>query len=64
MTFLKEKRMCIGLTQAQVAKKAGITERGYQKYETNKGTQEPRILTAIKIAEALGVKDLRELWSG
>lgn len=63
--YLKEQRLRIGLTQVQVAKKAGITERGYQRYEADeKSSQysEPSIKTAIKIADALGVQDLREPW--
>ena len=63
---LKTKRLSIGLTQVEVAKKAGITARGYQRYEADeksKQYREPGILTAIKIADALGVEDLRELWN-
>lgn len=63
--LLKEHRMRTGLTQVQVAKKAGISERGYQRYEADEqGSQyrEPSIKVAIKIADALGVQDLRELW--
>lgn len=62
---LKERRLRIGLTQVQVAKKAGISERGYQRYEADeKGDQyrEPSVKVAIRIADALGVQDLRELW--
>ena len=62
---LQAKRQSMGLTQVQVAEKAGITARGYQRYEASKGSKayrEPSITTAIKIADALGVKDLRELW--
>ena len=62
---LKTKRQSTGLTQVQVAKKAGITVRGYQRYEAEKGSKdyrEPNITNAIKIADALGVIDLRELW--
>ena len=63
--YLKEHRLRIGLTQVQVAKKAGITERGYQRYEADeKSSQysEPSVKVAIRIADALGVQDLRELW--
>lgn len=63
---LKEQRLRPGLTQVQVARKAGITERGYQRYEsdeTSKQHCEPSIKSAIKIADALGVVDLRELWN-
>lgn len=62
---LKEYRLRIGLTQVQVAKKAGITARGYQRYEANENSnqyREPSIKIAIRIADALGVQDLRELW--
>ena len=62
---LKVKRLSLGYTQAQIARKVGITERGYRRYEANdtsKGTREPGVLTAIRIADALGVQDLRELW--
>jgi len=47
-------------TQAQVAKEIGIAEIAYRTYE--RGTRTPNVLTAIKIADTLGVKDLRELW--
>lgn len=62
---LKEKRLRVGLTQAQIAQKANITERGYRRYEassTAKTKSVPDVLTAIKIADALGVENLRELW--
>ena len=58
--ILKEKRKAVGLTQQEVAKKVGITDTGYMNYEH--GRREPKIGTAIKIADALGVRDLRELW--
>ena len=63
-TALKEYRLRIGLTQVQVADKASISERIYQKYESGDSKQRcvPNVLTAIKIADALGVRDLRELW--
>lgn len=63
--YLKEHRLRVGLTQVQVAKKAGITERGYQRYEADEKSNqysEPSIKVAIRIADALGVQDLRELW--
>lgn len=63
---LQLKRLDVGLTQAQIAKKAGVSERGYRKYEasvTAKSKSIPDVLTAIKIADALGVENLRELWS-
>ncbi len=49
---LKAAREKSGKTQAQVAKEAGVTERVYQGYEYDKN--EPRVRTAIRIADALG----------
>ena len=63
---LQIKRLDVGLTQAQIAKKAGVSERGYRKYEasaTAKTKSIPDVLTALKIADALGVVNLRELWN-
>lgn len=63
---LQIKRLDVGLTQAQIAKKVGVSERGYRKYETSataKTKSIPDVLTALKIADALGVENLRELWN-
>lgn len=49
-----------GKTQAQVAKEAGIETVTYQRYEY--GNREPSVRTAIRIADALSVIDLRELF--
>ena len=49
-----------GKTQSQVARESGIADRLYQSYEY--GACEPGVRTAIRIADALGVKDLRELF--
>ena len=64
---LQKKRKNAGFTQAELAKLVGITERGYRSYEAStkaKRRSLPDILTAIKIADALEVSDLRELWDG
>lgn len=53
-------RKQVGKTQLQVATDLGVAESVYQRYEH--GTRTPNITTAIKIADILGVKDLRELW--
>ena len=53
-------RIATDKTQEQVAREAGICAQQYQKYEY--GTREPGVRTAIRIADALGVSDLRELW--
>lgn len=50
-TKLKEAREKIGLTQAQVAERAGTTARAYQYYEA--GGREPSVKTAILIARAV-----------
>lgn len=63
---LKEKRKAVGLTQGQIAKSAGVTERGYRRYEaSDNAATEPNVTTGIRIAQALGVKDFDEfqkLW--
>lgn len=48
---LKKQREKIGLTQVQVAEKAGITERSYQYIEA--GKRQPNVQTAILIAKVL-----------
>lgn len=57
---LRAAREQSGKTQAQVAKEAGVSEVSYQLYEYDK--REPGVRTAIRIADALGVKDLRKLF--
>ena len=57
---LKNARKKAGLTQEEVAKQAGITTVAYQRYEA--GKRVPNAVTAILIADALGVVDLRELF--
>ena len=49
---LKEKRLEAGMTQTELAEKAGVSARTIQNYEM--GTRKPRNLEVIqKIAEAL-----------
>ena len=57
---LRAAREQSGKTQAQVAKETGIAEAAYQRYEY--GKNEPRVRTAIRIADVLGVEDLRTLF--
>lgn len=57
---LRAARERSGKTQAQVAREARISEVAYQQYEYDK--REPRVRTAIRIADALDVADLRELF--
>ena len=49
--YLKEQRKNVNLKQIQVAKKAQITVRNYQRIES--GKQEPKVSVAIRIAQAL-----------
>lgn len=50
-----------GKSQGELASAAGVTETMYQRYEYN--LSEPGVRTAIRIADALGVTDLRELFA-
>lgn len=56
-------RKRVGKTQRQVAADIGNTESAYQRYE--QGLRTPGVVIAIRIAQALGVKDFDEfqkLW--
>lgn len=57
---LKAAREASGKTQAQVAKEANVSNRAYVYYE--KGEKDPTVRTAIRIADALHVKDLRQIF--
>lgn len=57
---LQNAREKSGKTQAQIAKEVGVSERAYQGYEY--GQKEPGVRTAIRIADALNVIDLREIF--
>ena len=62
---LKIKRKNLGLTQAQFSNKTLIPLRSYKRYEADEKSNDhrlPDVVTAIRIADALGVQDLRELW--
>ncbi len=63
-TVLREKRIVLGLTQKQVADKAGIVLQQYQKFESG----ERNIMTcsfriACRIIEALGM-DISDFYHG
>ena len=58
---LKAAREKSGKTQAQIAREAGVSEQMYQRYEYDQN--EPGVRTAIRIADALNVTDLRELFA-
>lgn len=55
---LIEQRNKAGLTQVEVAKKAGIQERAYQNYEL--GMRTPKVDIAIRIADTIGVKSYKD----
>ena len=57
---LQAAREASGKTQAQVAQETGVAVRLYQSYEY--GACEPTVRTAIRIADALHVKDLRQIF--
>lgn len=58
--LLKKMRTEKNLTQEELARKIGVTTQGYQLMEY--GKRIPSVRTAIRIADALGVHDLRTLW--
>lgn len=53
MKKLKYFREKANLSQAQLAKSAGIAVNSYQRYEY--GEREPKISTVIRMADALGI---------
>ena len=63
MNNLQTARKNAGFTQVEIAKKIGIATLSYQRYENPKYKRYPDILTAIKIADVLNIKDLRDLWN-
>lgn len=63
MNNLKAAREAVGLTQKQVANKVGIAHMSYIRYETPKYQRDPNVKIAIKIADALEIKDLRDIWN-
>lgn len=50
---LKQYRLALSLTQKDMAKNLGISERGYRYYEM--GTREPNLSTLVQIADVLNV---------
>lgn len=50
---LKELRLLLGCTQAQMANLLGITVRGYRNYEL--GSREPELSILIKLADYFNV---------
>ena len=60
MDTLKRLRKIKGLTLKALAEKLNIPVRTYQRYES--GERKPDIQTAIRIADTLGVSDVRVIW--
>ena len=60
MNKLKTMRKAINLTQEALAKRAGISYRAYQNYES--GGRVPNVYAALKIADALD-SSVEELFS-
>ena len=59
-TKLKAMRISRKMTQAAVAKACGVNTLSYQRYESEERI--PNVRTAIRIADALGISDVRTLW--
>lgn len=58
-TDLKKYRVKNGLTQRQVADRAGLQENAYQRYEYGKTV--PNVLTAMRVADILNT-EVKKLW--
>lgn len=52
--YIKEKRCAKGMTQAEIAKKLGISQQAYSRYE--QGKREPTLDYIKQIAQILGVQ--------
>lgn len=59
-TNLSKLRARLGITPMQMAKKLQIPKTNYYYYES--GDRLPKMDVGIKIADTLGVKNLREIW--
>ena len=57
---IKERRTELGLTQAELAERVGVTRKTVNTVEN--GVFTPSALLAIKLAEALGVKVEQLFW--
>ncbi len=60
MNHLKDLREKNGIHSTKIAEKVNISAKTYRRYES--GNTLPNIFTAIRIADVLGVCDLREIW--
>lgn len=60
--LIKDKRLELGMTRAQLAEKSGVHEKEIAKLERGERSLENiRLDTAIKLANALKIKNLRDL---
>jgi hypothetical protein len=57
LRILREERE---LRQVDVAQRADVVLKMYRRYECH--NMLPNVLTAIRIADALEIRDLREIW--
>ena len=57
---LKELRKSTGKLQAEIIAAVGISKSSYIRYE--RGCTLPDVLSAIAIADALDIVDIREIW--
>mgnify|MGYP002512304243 FL=1 len=63
-SVLREKRVVLGMTQQQVADKAGIILQQYQKFESGeRDIMTSSFKTACKVVEALGM-DITDFYHG
>lgn len=58
---LKAIRLAQRKQQGEIADSAGVSRRTYIRYE--KGSVLPNPASAIRIADALGIDNLREIWT-
>lgn len=58
---LQQRREQMGLRVMDMCKRANISRAAYYTYEY--GKRNPDVVTALKLGDILGVKDLRELWA-
>ena len=64
-TKLQAVRLSKGLTQADIVKRTGITQSAISQFETGiRNFTNARVDTVVKIADALGVTDVRGLLDG
>jgi len=58
---LKEIRLRQNRQQAEIADLAGVSRMTYIRYE--KGSFSPNLALAFRIADALGIDNLRDIWT-